>query len=75
MESLSNLALSSWTPTSDKTRLPELRHNLQLILDVTKGDVLALAKEGKGVKDKREWNIREMERLSMEQTQQQKSEL
>jgi tuftelin-interacting protein 11 len=63
VSSLSNLALSSWTPTSDKTRLPELRHNLQLILDVAKGDVLALAKEGKAVKEKREWSIRELERL------------
>jgi hypothetical protein len=32
-------------------------------LDVAKGDVLALAKEGKGVKEKREWSIRELARL------------
>jgi tuftelin-interacting protein 11 len=74
VSSLSNLALSSWTPTSDKTRLPELRHNLRLILDVTKGDVLALAKEGKAVKEKREWSLREMERLRKVQSQEQTSE-
>jgi tuftelin-interacting protein 11 len=59
VQSLSGLSLSAWTPTSDKTRLPELRHNLRLIADVAKGDVEGLAREGKTVNEKRRWALRE----------------
>lgn len=59
---LANLSLSSWTPTSDKTQLPELRHNLGLILDAARADVQALAKEGKGVQEKRSFAMREVEK-------------
>lgn len=59
---LANLSLSSWTPTNDKTQLPELRHNLGLILDAARADVLALVKEGKGVQEKRSFAIREVEK-------------
>ncbi|KAJ9124319.1 hypothetical protein QFC22_001119 [Naganishia vaughanmartiniae] len=55
-------ASSHWTPSSDKTQLPELRHNLRLILDVTTGDVAALAKEGKGIEEKKKWATRETEK-------------
>ncbi|KAK4686900.1 tuftelin-interacting protein 11, partial [Tremellales sp. Uapishka_1] len=61
VHSLSSLSLSAWTPTSDKTRLPELRHNLRLIADVAKADVEALAREGKTVNDRRRWALREEE--------------
>lgn len=54
---------SHWTPSSDKTQLPELRHNLRLILDVATSDVAALAKEGKGIEEKKKWAVREAERL------------
>lgn len=60
---IANLSLSTWTPTSDKTQLPELRHNLRLILDSTKADVQALAKEGKGVNEKRNFAKREVEKM------------
>jgi tuftelin-interacting protein 11 len=56
---MSNLSLSSWTPTSDATQLPELRHNLRLIVDIAKGDVEALAREGKSVNERRKWAVRE----------------
>lgn len=59
VSSLSNLSLSSWTPTGDATQLPELRHNLRLIVDMTKGDVEALAREGKSVNERRKWAVRE----------------
>lgn len=61
VSSLSALSLSSWTPTSDKMQLPELRHNLRLIVDVAKGDVEALVKEGRAVHDRRRWAVREGE--------------
>lgn len=59
VSSLSNLSLSSWTPTGDATQLPELRHNLRLIVDIAKGDVEALAREGKSVQERRKWAVRE----------------
>ena len=61
VSSLSALSLSSWTPTGEAMQLPELRHNLRLIVDVAKGDVDALAKEGRSVNEKRRWAAREEE--------------
>jgi tuftelin-interacting protein 11 len=54
---------SHWTPSSDKTQLPELRHNLRLILDVAVSDVAALAREGKGIEETKRFAQREAERL------------
>lgn len=34
-----------------------------MILDVTVADVAALAKEGKGIEEKKKWAMRETERL------------
>lgn len=61
MQSLSALSLSTWAPTSDNMRLPELRHNLRLVVDVAKGDVDALAREGKSIHERRRWSLREEE--------------
>ena len=41
------MSLSSWTPTSDATRIPEVRHNLRLVVESTKGDLESLAREAK----------------------------
>jgi tuftelin-interacting protein 11 len=59
VESLSALDLSGWTPTGENAQLPELRHNLRLIVDVAKADVDALAREGRAVNEKRRWAVRE----------------
>jgi len=59
VESLSALDLSGWTPTGENAQLPELRHNLRLIVDVAKADVDALAREGRTVNEKRRWAVRE----------------
>ncbi|KIR35065.1 tuftelin-interacting protein 11 [Cryptococcus deuterogattii MMRL2647] len=61
VQSLSSLSLSTWTPSSDSTRLPELRHNLHLIVDAAKQDVSGLVKEGKKVHERRRWALREEE--------------
>lgn len=61
VQSLSSLSLSTWTPSSDSTRLPELRHNLRLIVDAAKQDVSGLVKEGKKVHERRRWALREEE--------------
>jgi tuftelin-interacting protein 11 len=72
VHSMSNLSLSSWTPTSDATQLPELRHNLRLIVDIAKGDVEALAREGKSVNERRKWAVREEQiaRQKIDETEQ-----
>lgn len=62
VESISQLSLSSWTPTSDATQLPELRHNLRLIVDVTRADVGNLIREGKAINERRRWSTRDEER-------------
>ncbi|KAK6904434.1 hypothetical protein I204_06962 [Kwoniella mangroviensis CBS 8886] len=59
VQSLSSLSLSTWTPSSDNMKLPELRHNLRLIVDVAKGDVEGLIREGKSVNERRRWALRE----------------
>lgn len=64
VESLSELSLSGWTPTSDASQLPELRHNLRLIVDVTKGDLTSLVKEGKSINERRQWSTRDEERAN-----------
>lgn len=65
--SLSARAATEWTPTGEKMQLPELRHNLRLILESTKDDVQALVKEGQAVRMKREWAKRETLRLKNEE--------
>lgn len=56
---MSALNLSGWTPTPENAQLPELRHNLRLIVDVSKTDVDALAREGKAVAERKRWAARE----------------
>lgn len=62
VESLSELSISGWTPTSETGQLRELRHNLRIILDITRGDVGNLVKDGKAVDERRRWALREEER-------------
>ncbi|OCF31369.1 tuftelin-interacting protein 11 [Kwoniella heveanensis BCC8398] len=71
VQSLSSLSLSTWTPSSDATRLPELRHNLRLIVDVNKGDVEGLIREAKSVNERRRWALREeqISRAKVEETE------
>ncbi|TIA93585.1 hypothetical protein E3P99_00069 [Wallemia hederae] len=45
--------LSSWTPTSDSTKLPELRHNIRLIADESRGQLEGLAREARVINDRR----------------------
>jgi tuftelin-interacting protein 11 len=62
VESIADLSLSGWTPSTDATQLPELRHNLRLVVDVTRGEVNSLVKEGKAVNERRRWTMRDEER-------------
>nr|ODN90675.1 hypothetical protein L203_01786 [Cryptococcus depauperatus CBS 7841] len=59
VQSFSSLSLSTWAPTSDAIKLPELRHNLRLIVDASNQDVIGMIKEGKKVHERRQWALRE----------------
>ena len=60
---ISSLAeMASWTPSADM-RIPEVRHNLRLIVDMSKGELDGLAKEARTVQERRKWIEREDVRL------------
>ncbi|KDQ13045.1 hypothetical protein BOTBODRAFT_112065 [Botryobasidium botryosum FD-172 SS1] len=63
VSSMADLATASWTPSTDPMRLPEVRHNLRLIVDVTKGDLDGLAKEAKALEERKKWLKHEDQRL------------
>lgn len=44
-------------------RLPEVRHNLRLLVDVTKGDLDGIAKEGNALEQRKKWARDEDARL------------
>ncbi|KAG8999433.1 hypothetical protein FRB94_006174 [Tulasnella sp. JGI-2019a] len=53
--SLTELSASPWGATNDPTRLPELRHNLRLIVDLAKGELDGLAREAKALQERKKW--------------------
>ncbi|KAG8780652.1 hypothetical protein FRC15_009352 [Serendipita sp. 397] len=57
-------ALASWTPSTDTMRLPEIRHNLRLMVDTTQRDLNGLALEAKLLEEKRRRSVIEEDRLS-----------
>jgi tuftelin-interacting protein 11 len=44
-------------------RIPEVRHNLRLIVDVAKGDLDGLAREAKALEERKKWVRNEDARL------------
>lgn len=63
MSSLADVSLASWTPSTDPMRIPEVRHNLQLIAEACKTDLYGLAKEAKALADRKKWVQSEDPRL------------
>ncbi|KAG8969569.1 hypothetical protein FRC03_002008 [Tulasnella sp. 419] len=61
--SLSQASASPWGATNDPTRLPELRHNLRLVVDMAKSDLDGLAREAKSVRDHKKFILEEDARL------------
>jgi tuftelin-interacting protein 11 len=45
--------MASRGATNDPTRIPEVRHNLRLIVDASKSDLDALAREAKALEDRK----------------------
>ncbi|KAH7890776.1 TFP11-domain-containing protein [Phlebopus sp. FC_14] len=61
--SLAEISVSSWTPSTDPTRLPEIRHNLRLIAENCKTELDGLAREAKALEDRKRVIAQEDARL------------
>ncbi|KAI0319971.1 GC-rich sequence DNA-binding factor-like protein-domain-containing protein [Amylostereum chailletii] len=53
ISSLAEVSTASWTPSTDPTRIPEVRHNLRLITDAATSDLEGLAREAKEIQRRR----------------------
>ncbi|EJD51791.1 TFP11-domain-containing protein [Auricularia subglabra TFB-10046 SS5] len=61
---LTSLAeMASWTPSTDAMRIPEVRHNLRLIVDMCKGELDGLAREARALEERKKWVNAEDARL------------
>jgi hypothetical protein len=63
VSSLADISLSSWTPSTDPTRIPEVRHNLQLIVESCKINLDGLAREARALAERKRWLSQEDARL------------
>ncbi|GJJ10963.1 hypothetical protein Clacol_005192 [Clathrus columnatus] len=64
MREVSSLAeIASWTPSTDTMRIPEIRHNLRLIVDAAKGDLDGLVREARTMQERKKWIEKEDIRL------------
>ena len=63
ISSLADVSVASWTPTSDATRIPELRHNLRLVVESAKSDLDGLAREAKTLEARKQYLRQEDARL------------
>ena len=53
MSSLAEVSIASWTPSTDSTRIPEVRHNVRLIAEAAARDLEGLAREAKEIQRRR----------------------
>ncbi|KAH0836672.1 TFP11-domain-containing protein [Lanmaoa asiatica] len=63
LTSLAEISMASWTPSTDPTRIPEVRHNLRLIATACKTDLDGLAREAKALEDRKRFITEEDARL------------
>lgn len=47
------MSSATWTPSTDNMRIPEIRHNLKLIVDAAKSDLDGLVREAKAVEERK----------------------
>ena len=55
ISSLADISSASWTPSTDSMRIPEVRHNLRLIVDAAKSDLDGLTREAKALEARKKW--------------------
>ena len=63
VSSLADVSRDPWGPSSDPTRIPEVRHNLRLVADMCKSDLEGLAREGKELASRKNFIANEDLRL------------
>lgn len=63
VSSLSEVSVNPWGPSSDPTRIPEVRHNIKLIADACKSDLDGLAREAKALEERKKFVVNEDARL------------
>ncbi|KAH9967495.1 GC-rich sequence DNA-binding factor-like protein-domain-containing protein [Russula dissimulans] len=54
VSSLAEVSIASWTPSTDSTRIPEVRHNVRLIAEAATRDLEGLAREAKEIQRRRQ---------------------
>lgn len=47
------MSIASWTPSTDSTRIPEVRHNVRLIAEAAARDLEGLAREAKEIQKRK----------------------
>lgn len=60
---MAEISMASWTPSTDPTRIPEVRHNVRLIAAACKTDLDGLAREAKALEDRKRFISEEDARL------------
>ncbi|KAI0035361.1 GC-rich sequence DNA-binding factor-like protein-domain-containing protein [Vararia minispora EC-137] len=63
VSSLAEVSIASWTPSTDSTRIPEVRHNIRLIAESATADLKGLAQEANEIRKRRRAIIAEDARL------------
>jgi tuftelin-interacting protein 11 len=48
------VSIASWTPSTDSTRIPEVRHNVRLIAEAAARDLEGLAREAKEIQKRKQ---------------------
>jgi tuftelin-interacting protein 11 len=54
VSSLAEVSIASWTPSTDSTHIPEVRHNVRLIAEAAARDLEGLAREAKEIQKRRQ---------------------
>lgn len=55
MSSLADISTASWIPSLEAERIPEIRHNLRLLVASAKSDLDGLAREAKALEERKKW--------------------
>lgn len=61
--SLAEVSVASWTPSTDPTRIPEVRHNIRLIAEACGTNLDGLAREAKALQERKSFIAQERIRL------------
>ena len=49
------MSRASWIPSAEAERIPEVRHNLRLLLNSAKSELDGYAREAKALEERKKW--------------------